>query len=288
MTTATGSIPTTVETPFPDRPNATEKPYERLGTVLPLAKGTRDGCVHYFDGADYQFNVTGTMWDNNCQIAIDLYGVDAESFAVWNGGLGNVSTECSFEEGVRYCGSYYMQKPDPSDDGPTSTSSSSPTNGTSTTATGPSPTAPTVTGQPSSCNKWHTIVNGDNCETVAKKYGLTKEQFILLNPGVSSDCTKGFLLDYAYCVGVKGSSTKTEPTATSTTPTRPSPTSPTVTGQPSNCSKWHTIVDGDNCETVAKDNGITKEQLIKWNPGISSDCTEGFWLDYAYCVKVSG
>ena len=215
--TPTGSSPPTpVETPFSNLPDATATQYVRLYTPLPLADGTRDDCVHYFDGDDYQFNVTGTDWKSNCEVAIELYSVDPESFVVWNGGLPDASLpDCSFQTGVRYCGSWYMEKGDVVD-GPTSSVPASttvtPTGSTTATPTGPSPTSPTQTGQPSNCNKWHTIVDGDDCQTVADDYGLTKEQFLVWNPVVSEDCLEGFWLDYAYCVGVVGGGST--PTAT--------------------------------------------------------------------------
>lgn len=196
-------IATSIETPFGERPNATATPYERLYTPLPLAQGTRDDCVHYFDGADYQYDVANTGWSSNCEVVIEKYNVDPESFSTWNAGLDISDPNCSFQTGVRYCGSWYSEKNDPvSDDTdpPPSTTSAPP----STTTTRPGPTAPTHTGQPQNCSKWHTIVDGDDCETVQKKYSISAQQFLKWNPAVSSDCKKGFWLDYAYCVGVEG------------------------------------------------------------------------------------
>lgn len=64
------------------------------------------------------------------------------------------------------------------------------------------------------------------------------------------------------------------------------PGAPTFSGSPSNCNKWHTIVSGDNCDTVAAAFGITRAQFLAWNPAVSSDCTQNFWLGEAYCVGV--
>ncbi|EAS33736.3 LysM domain-containing protein [Coccidioides immitis RS] len=293
ITTPTGAIPTAIETPFPARPNATAAPYERLNPSLPLAKGTRDGCVHYFDGADYQFNLTDTDWHSNCEVAIEVYGVDPESFAVWNAGLGNVSQpECAFKEGFRYCGSYYLQKDDVESENPTPTMPPDTTT-TAATTTGPSPTSPTMTGQPSTCNKWHTVEQGDTCDTVTQKYGLKREEFLAWNPSVSSDCSQNFWLGYAYCVGVEGT---TPPMTTTTTnvPT-PRPTKPpaewTQPGIAENCVKWDRATSGDYCAALAERNGITVAQLAEWNTALGangSKCDTQFWLDYYYCVAVSG
>jgi hypothetical protein len=44
--------------------------------------------------------------------------------------------------------------------------------------------------------------DGDDCGTVATKFGITIAQFLAWNPAISSDCTSGFWLEEAYCVGV--------------------------------------------------------------------------------------
>jgi hypothetical protein len=44
---------------------------------------------------------------------------------------------------------------------------------------------------------------------------------------------------------------------------------------------------GDTSDIVAAEFGITTAQFLAWNPAVSSDCTSGFWLEEAYCVRVS-
>lgn len=62
---------------------------------------------------------------------------------------------------------------------------------------------------------------------------------------------------------------------------------PTLSGTPSNCNLWHTVVSGvDTCATVEKQFGITSSQFLGWNPAVSSDCLSNFWAGYAYCVGV--
>lgn len=46
-------------------------------------------------------------------------------------------------------------------------------------------------------------------------------------------------------------------------------------------------VAGDTCAVVESTYGITAAQFIAWNPAVSSDCTNGFWADEAYCVSIS-
>lgn len=65
------------------------------------------------------------------------------------------------------------------------------------------------------------------------------------------------------------------------------PKAPTLSGTPSNCNLWHTVVSGvDTCATVEKQFSITSSQFLGWNPSVSSDCLSNFWAGYAYCVGV--
>ncbi|KAE8151872.1 hypothetical protein BDV25DRAFT_138471 [Aspergillus avenaceus] len=88
------------------------------------------------------------------------------------------------------------------------------------------PSHPTMPGTAPNCSKWYTAKKGDNCFVVHRMYGISFQDFIMWNPAVSLDCTKGFLEGYSYCVGVDAS--KSTPTATSnsisseTTVTNPS------------------------------------------------------------------
>ncbi|DAA75949.1 TPA_exp: LysM domain-containing protein [Trichophyton benhamiae CBS 112371] len=212
VSTPTGSETTATGIRFEDLPDATENPYPRPPPGPPIAEGTRDDCNYYFDGAEFQYNVTNTYWNSNCQIPPpQVYRVDPESFESWNAGLGNISRpECSFKPGFRYCGRYYALSDDSDEPTPTTpiTTSDDPTSTsatptTPTTSSKPSPGAPTMTGQPSACNKWHTVTNGESCTVIPKTFGITLEQFLAWNPTVKSDCTENFWAGYAYCVGVK-------------------------------------------------------------------------------------
>jgi hypothetical protein len=55
--------------PYTERPDATNTPYTRLYTALPKATGMRDDCVHYFAGDDNQYNLTGSPYASNCELA---------------------------------------------------------------------------------------------------------------------------------------------------------------------------------------------------------------------------
>ncbi|KAF4986279.1 hypothetical protein FGRMN_10910, partial [Fusarium graminum] len=77
------------------------------------------------------------------------------------------------------------------------------------------PGAPVHDGQPKNCDAWYTVQKGDDCESVPKKYGVSKKQFLAWNPAVSQDCLTNFWLGYAYCVGI-GESKTVESSGTST------------------------------------------------------------------------
>ncbi|KAI4911221.1 hypothetical protein J4E85_011359 [Alternaria conjuncta] len=66
----------------------------------------------------------------------------------------------------------------------------------------------------------------------------------------------------------------------------PSPGGATHPGQPENCNGWHTVVKDENCQIVARAYGISMEQFFEWNPAVSSDCLNNFWVDSAYCVRL--
>ncbi|KAF4534766.1 LysM domain-containing protein [Lasiodiplodia theobromae] len=286
-TTASPTEPFT-GTPFTALPDATETPYVRLYPPLPIANGTRDDCSAYFAGDDYQFDLTGTRWAGNCEFAAVNYDVSLDDFGTWNAGLANASSpDCVFETGVRYCGSWYGQP----DNEPSASTTTTPPDATTTAA--PGPPGPTHTGQPADCDEWHVVVKGDSCQSVADEAGISLAQFLAWNPAVSSDCVDNFWLDSAYCVGVASDGddpTTTVPTTTAPPPTTtaPTPGAPTHTGQPANCDEWHIVVEGDTCASVAAEAGISLTQFLAWNPAVSSDCVDNFWLDSAYCVGVSG
>ncbi|EZF77983.1 hypothetical protein H105_00933 [Trichophyton soudanense CBS 452.61] len=80
-----------------------------------------------------------------------------------------------------------------------------------------------------------------------------------------------------------GTST-TSPTVTPTSPGIPPP-APTQQGVASNCQKWHTVVSGDTCYDIAAANGISLNNLYKWNPAVGTSCAS-LWLGYAVCVGV--
>ena len=155
-----------------------------------------------------------------------------------------------------------------------------------------SPGAPVHEGQPENCNGWHTVVSGDDCQSVPAKYGITFDQFLEWNPAVSRDCLTNFWLGQAYCVRVGVRSTSSVETTSKTTTTSGRPTStptitedystrhPTITfnitsttidkawppektkeGQPEDCVNWHLVKGGESCKTLTIRHDITIDDL---------------------------
>jgi LysM repeat protein len=173
---------------------------------------------------------------------------------------------------------------------PGSTMTGTPTSTLPPTSSVTGAPGPTHTGQPEDCNQWHVVVDGDTCSTVATEAAISVAQFLDWNPAVSADCQENFWLGSAYCVGTTASSsptttTTTPPgTTTTTTSTSAGAPGPTHTGQPSNCNQWHVVVDGDTCATVSSQAGLPLTQFLAWNPAVSADCQQNFWLRSAYYV----
>jgi LysM repeat protein len=77
-----------------------------------------------------------------------------------------------------------------------------PTTTTTTKGNGVATPTPIQTGMTGSCNKFYKVVDGDSCETIAKKADITLANFYAWNKGVGSSC-KTLWLGYYVCTGVK-------------------------------------------------------------------------------------
>lgn len=83
-------------------------------------------------------------------------------------------------------------------------------------------------------------------------------------------------------------STSTTAPPTTTKPSNgvdtPSPLQPSVVA---NCDSFYYVKSGDNCENIAKSNGISTAQFLSWNPSAGSDCT-GLWANAYACISIIG
>ncbi|KAH7028794.1 uncharacterized protein B0I36DRAFT_363419 [Microdochium trichocladiopsis] len=140
----------------------------------------------------------------------------------------------------------------------------------------------------SPCTWWEDNDGSLSCKETADIWGLSIDDFRLMNPSITPDCGN-FITGQSYCIE---SWVEAAPTVT-TNPTPTSSPSGVVTPSPQqpdmvkNCDKFYFVRPGDTCNVIAGQHGITAAQLIKWNPSVGSDCTN-LWA-YAYtCVHVVG
>ncbi|KAF3063307.1 LysM domain-containing protein [Trichoderma lentiforme] len=146
------------------------------------------------------------------------------------------------------------------------------------------------------------------------KFGIDREVFLSLNPGINKDCTN-LLAGFVYCTkkadGSSSSSidTSAKPTAatatamtTMTTVTKTTTTSsatssvavvtpsPIQPGMVDNCNDFYFVKDKDDtCYSISQLKGKSIDDIKKWNPrvkGEKDDCT--VWLNFYICTGVSG
>ena len=123
---------------------------------------------------------------------------------------------------------------------------------------------------------------GATCDSFASSWGLSLNELKKLNPGITCPDLD---TDLSYCVigevtneptpsSTKGPSTTPKPTSTTpsttlktSTKTSVSPSQPTNTmpGLAANCNGWDKVVSNDNCDTIAKRNGISTTQFKSYN-----------------------
>ncbi|KAF2466140.1 uncharacterized protein BDR25DRAFT_377868 [Lindgomyces ingoldianus] len=230
----------------------------------PTQKGLINTCTKFYKA----------LKDDNCNAIVATYGTFTLSdFLAWNPAVGS---DC----GGLWIDYYYCVGVPGT---PTAKPTSKPPSTTPTKSAGPSPTQ---SGIVANCQKYYKAVSGDNCQKVVDKYGtFSLADFLKWNPAVGADCG-GLWLDYYYCVAVPGtptvkpSSTSLKPTPTCN-PTAPTPTQP---GAVCGCKKWHKVADGNTCDEIIKQYGITKANFNRWNPNVGSDC-KTLWLGYYVCVS---
>ncbi|KAF9037060.1 hypothetical protein BJ165DRAFT_1353798 [Panaeolus papilionaceus] len=57
---------------------------------------------------------------------------------------------------------------------------------------------------------------------------------------------------------------------------------------PPNCSRSYTVVAGDYCNKIAREQGVSTYQLFHVNDGIiNSECTN-LWVDQEICLGITG
>ncbi|KAI2624041.1 hypothetical protein GGS21DRAFT_541259 [Xylaria nigripes] len=236
---------------------------------LPLAPNTREDCARYFDGSQMlSQNITGTSFANACEFAAGVWAVSLDDLMLWNPDLGNLTSgECTMDPDLRYCGKYLFADPPPD-------------------PVGPDYDFEIRDGAIANCTEYADAYPDWDCIDILSNYELTIAQFYEYNPEVGKDCSN-LWPGYAYCIRAGDYISPTPTTSLPPTTSTTNPPASTQSGQPANCNKWHVVKDGDGCDTVEKEYGLTPDQFFEWNPSVSRDCTTNFWVGYAYCVGVS-
>ncbi|KAE9385651.1 hypothetical protein BT96DRAFT_891999 [Gymnopus androsaceus JB14] len=94
---------------------------------------------------------------------------------------------------------------------------------------------------PQGCSAQHTIISGDNCQTIAAEFGTTYAALLTANPTVDANCDN-LTVGKVLCI----------PAAT--------------------CSAQYTIKSGDVCISIANQFGITTAELEAANSEIDPLC----------------
>ncbi|KAK1222820.1 hypothetical protein PQX77_014242 [Marasmius sp. AFHP31] len=98
------------------------------------------------------------------------------------------------------------------------------------------------------CGKSYTVVSGDTCTAIDKKFGLSTGTIISLNSAVNSGCTNLYI-GQTLCVQLASSSNSGA------------------------CTNKYTVVSGDNCNTIEKKLGLSSGTVQSQNAVVNSGCT---------------
>jgi LysM repeat protein len=154
---------------------------------------------------------------------------------------------------------------------------------TSTSGNGVATPTPIRSGMVNNCKTFYFVEDGDNCGTMAEKYGISTAEVIAWN-GLNSGCTNLWQETYA-CVGIIGGSTKPSTTSSAQTgngvPT-PAPVQPRIV---KNCNKFYFVESGDTCAVINGKTGARVADIISWN-GLNSGWTD-IWGS-TYCCTLTG
>ncbi|KAL8282909.1 hypothetical protein RB600_006079 [Gaeumannomyces tritici] len=256
-----GPAPQPEPVPSPTRPStptaSPTKPSNGIETPQPIQPGMVDNCNKF------QLVKKG----QNCNEIARQAGITLAQFVLWNPEVGG--TACSgLWADVNVCVGVV---------GTTPTTPTGPSNGIETPK-------PTQDGMVDNCNKFHLAVEGDNCWSVANKYGISEAQLHQWNKGIGGVACATMWTGYHQCIGVSGGGggSQTQPPPASNTP------QPIQDGMVGNCNKFHLVAAGDNCWNLASRYGLGESQPQQWNKGIGGTACNTMWTEYHVCVGVSG
>jgi len=132
------------------------------------------------------------------------------------------------------------------------------------------PASGLASGTTTNCGKYYQVADGDYCQIVALKNSIDLALFLLINPSIDDSCSN-LISGLWYCV--QPTATWNVTTASTTFYTTVAPPAPTATGASDACYVWYVVQQGDACYSIAASYGITLDELLGWNTGLNTECT---------------
>ncbi|KAJ7616194.1 hypothetical protein DFH06DRAFT_1062606 [Mycena polygramma] len=120
------------------------------------------------------------------------------------------------------------------------------------TPTGPPPNI--AAGTLKNCTTYHTVASGDTCTAIEADFNVALADLLRWNTALTAACTT-IQLGEAYCVAGGGNP----------------------------CPATYTVVSGDSCGAIETKLGITLNDIIAWNPFLTSTCA--IQIGEKLCVK---
>ncbi|UNI22107.1 hypothetical protein JDV02_008028 [Purpureocillium takamizusanense] len=254
----------------------------QTATLRPKASGTTSDCYMYENAFDSTSKLKNLVMANSCSNWANFVNVTVEQLVEWNPSLS--ASNCVLQAGKSYCVQKWRTPPHvalPYD-------YCVHVNRTR---------IPALSVQPSECSCYTIFRVQDkanfNCSMVPNLFNITVAELTRLNPWIGSECDTGIWSQltpdgYEQVCVLKSSARPTgwpisSTTTTSMTATETTPPAPTQPGASKDCKKWHKIMSGDDCWSVAKAAGISLDAFYRLNPGVGSDCRT-LWLGYAVCI----
>lgn len=240
-------------------PTTTTSPGNGVTTPTPIQPEMVDNCNKFHF----------VKKNENCDNIAKTYSITRAQFVTYNPAVGDTCSGMWAE--VYVCVGIIGGSP--------VTTSASPTK----TGNGIATPTPSQDGMVDNCDAFHFVEKNQNCDDIAKKYGISRAQFVSYNPAVGDTCS-GMWANVYVCVSLIGSepspTTTQKPTSTGNGIATPAPTQPEMI---TDCNKFYLVKSGDTCASIASKNNISQTQFRNFQPSVGTDC-KGLWLDAYVCV----
>ncbi|EAU29448.1 predicted protein [Aspergillus terreus NIH2624] len=144
------------------------------------------------------------------------------------------------------------------------------------TTTSTVPPYPRQTGIVSECNRYYRVLNGDNCWSITRHYGINIDDFYHWNPAVGPAC-ETLWVGYYVCIGVW----RKLLVSTTTYSANPLQNTSTIPETYYDYSKAHRNL------CISKPVGNSTELyrvFMQWNPSVGNEC-QNLLAGYCYCVS---